>query len=132
MFLTNRESCTVSKTKTRGQMKTQKKNAPSVCQYWRRGRTSGKWHPSWVLAYRFECVQLCFQGRVCEPANTDIWDIFVPFFHRLLRYLKNKPKGIVISQKTPECLKITGLMELLSGTHSGFLEQAFLPSVGMK
>lgn len=75
MFPANRESCMVSKTKMRGQMKTQKKNAPSVCQYWRRGRTSGKRLPSWVfVAHIVEYVQLCFQGCVCEPVNTHIWD----------------------------------------------------------
>lgn len=64
IFPTNRESCMVSKTKTRGRMKTLKKNAPFVCQYWRKGKTSGKWPPSRVLAplvaRSFHCVQLCF------------------------------------------------------------------------
>lgn len=41
-FLMHRESCMVSKRKRRGQRKIQRRNAPSVYLYWRKGRMSGK------------------------------------------------------------------------------------------
>lgn len=138
MFLKNRESCTVSKMKTRGQMKTQKRNAPSVCQYWRRGRMSGKWHASWVLflpvAYSFQCVKLC----VCEPPNR--WDRrcccfrLPPSYGNLFFPLKKKKTQRIYSnqQKIPECLKISSLMEYLFGKRSGFFKDKIMPPVGKK
>lgn len=134
MFSTNRESCMVNKTKMRGQMKTQKKNAPSVCQYWRRGRMSGNSFPPGcffltvlsVFNYAFRGVSMSvwiqtWDGRCSCFFATVSWDAF---------YFKN-PK-VYNQQKTPECLKITGLMEHLFGRRSGFLERIFLPSVGIK
>lgn len=40
--LAHRESCMVSRMRRRAQRKTQRRNAPSVCLYWRKERTSGK------------------------------------------------------------------------------------------
>lgn len=112
-FPTNRESCMVSKTKTKGQMKTQKKNAPSVCQYWRKGRMSGKRPPSRVLApfvarsfhYLLNCA---FRRRVCGPMNSDMWDgrCSCSIFPLSLEIYFLKPKGIVISRKPQSALKL--------------------------
>lgn len=113
----NRESCTVSRTRTREQTKTRKRNAPSACRSWRRGRTSGRRLPSWGprpshLNYPARGgVSAC----VCGPESTHFATVSGGFFvfFLLFFFCSFKPKGIVISRKTPECLKITALTELL-------------------
>lgn len=105
MFLTNRESCMASKTKMRGQMKTQKKNAPYVCQYWRRGRTSGKWNPSWGLLSVYCSQSLSVFSYSCRSADSGTCGTFcvvVPFSCCLLRCFFFKPKRYINQQKTPE------------------------------
>lgn len=111
-FLMNRESCTGSRKTTRGQTKTPRRNVPSACRYWRKGRTSGEWAPvSWVPVAPMVSSACCWGGA----------GLAAPLSHRLSRCVSFKTQRCSNQQKTPECLKITSLVELPFGTGSGFL-----------
>lgn len=136
MFYTHRESCTVSRTKMRGQMKIQRRNAPSVCQSWRRGRMSGKWPlpgclPGLLLTVWVCSMMLCWAClRACDFRHEGC-QVWLFHFAILPGDCSPKPKGLITSRKPPEYLKMTGLMEL-SLAHTQLSAKGFLPSAGGK
>lgn len=115
MFSSNRGSCTVSRTRTRGRTKTRRRNAPSVFRYWRRGRTSGNGSPLGVCRSQFGVCNYTLVG-VSVSVRTDlgrqVWRFFF-FLTNVSRdiFLSLKTQRYSNQQKTPECPKITGLMK---------------------